>query len=76
VIPAVGHTQSHLCGRDWRLTRFKSPEALSSWAGLAPGRHEADTKIIRRQITKGSTIGRWSAIDAVSGHRGGQGVNP
>jgi transposase len=54
------------------VTRFKSPEALTSWAGLAPRHHESDTKVIRGQITKmGSKIVRWAAIEAVSGRRGG-----
>lgn len=54
------------------VTRFKSPEALTSWAGLAPRHHESDTKVIRGQITKmGSKLVRWAAIEAVSGRRGG-----
>ncbi|MHB8329910.1 MAG: transposase [Acidimicrobiales bacterium] len=53
------------------VTRFKNPEALSSWAGLAPRHHESDTKVIRGQITKmGSKRVRWAAIEAVSGRRG------
>jgi len=38
------------------VTRFKSPEALSSWAGLAPRHHESDTKVIRGQITKMESV--------------------
>jgi len=54
------------------VSRFKSPEALSSWAGLAPRHHESDTKVVRGQITKmGSKMVRWAAIEAVSGRRGG-----
>jgi len=54
------------------VTRFKGPEALSSWAGLAPRHHESDTKVVRGQITKmGSKLVRWAAIEAVSGRRGG-----
>ena len=52
--------------------RFKSPQALCSWAGLTPKHRESDTKVIRGKITKqGSRIVRWAAIEAISKQRGG-----
>lgn len=50
--------------------RFRSAEALCSWAGLTPKHHESDTTVIRGAITKqGSRLVRWAAIEAVSGRR-------
>jgi transposase len=73
VIPGVGRTLAAIFVAEiGDVTRFKSPEALTSWAGLAPRHHESDTKVIRGQITKmGSKMVRWAAIEAVSGRRGG-----
>jgi transposase len=73
VIPGVGRVLGAIFVAEiGDVTRFKSPEALSSWAGLAPRHHESDTKVIRGQITKmGSKMVRWAAIEAVSGRRGG-----
>src|SRR5207253_2788862 len=34
------------------IRRFRSPEALCSWAGLTPRHPESDTKIVRGKITK------------------------
>ena len=52
--------------------RFKSPQALCSWAGLTPKHRESDTKVMRGKITKqGSRIVRWAAIEAISKQRGG-----
>jgi transposase len=34
------------------VTRFRSAEALCSWAGLAPRHRESDTKVVRGSITK------------------------
>ncbi|HXX90119.1 MAG TPA: IS110 family transposase [Acidimicrobiales bacterium] len=72
-IPGVGRTLAAIFVAEiGDVSRFKSPEALSSWAGLAPRHHESDTKVIRGQITKmGSKLMRWAAIEAVSGRRGG-----
>ena len=54
------------------VTRFKSPQALCSWAGLTPKHRESDTKVVRGKITKqGSRIVRWAAIEAISKQRGG-----
>lgn len=72
-IPGVGPTLAAIFVVEIAdVARFKSPQALSSWAGLAPRHHESDTKVIRGQITKmGSKLVRWAAIEAVSGRRGG-----
>ena len=72
-IPGVGRTLGAIFVVEiGDVSRFKSPEALSSWAGLAPRHHESDTKVVRGQITKmGSKMVRWAAIEAVSGRRGG-----
>ena len=52
--------------------RFRSAEALCSWAGLAPRHRESDTKTVRGSITKqGSKLVRWALIEAVSRYRGG-----
>ena len=52
------------------VTRFSSPEALSSWAGLTPRHRESDTKVTRGRITKqGSALVRWAAVEAISRHR-------
>ena len=73
VIPGVGPVLGAIFVTEiGDVSRFKSPEALSSWAGLAPRHHESDTKVIRGQVTKmGSKMVRWAAIEAVSGRRGG-----
>jgi transposase len=50
--------------------RFRSAEALCSWAGLTPRHHESDDKVTRGAITRqGSRLVRWAAIEAVSGRR-------
>ena len=52
--------------------RFRSPQALASWAGLTPKHHESDTTVHRGGITKqGSRLVRWAAIEAISKNRGG-----
>jgi len=52
------------------VTRFSSPEALSSWAGLTPRHRESDTKVLRGAITKqGSALVRWAAVEAISRKR-------
>jgi transposase len=52
--------------------RFRSAEALCSWAGLAPRHRESDTKTVRGSITKqGSKLVRWAVIEAVARYRGG-----
>ncbi len=54
------------------VTRFAHPKQLCSWAGLTPRLRESDSKSHRGSITKqGSTLVRWSAIEAVSRYHGG-----
>jgi transposase len=54
------------------ISRFSSPQKLSSWAGLTPTHRESDLTKHQGDITKqGSKLVRWAAIEAVSGLRGG-----
>ena len=54
------------------VTRFRSAEALCSWAGVTPRHRESDTKAVRGSITKqGSKLVRWAVIEAVARYRGG-----
>jgi transposase len=54
------------------VTRFRSAEALCSWAGLAPRHRESDTKVVRGSITKmGSRLVRWAALEAIARYHGG-----
>ena len=54
------------------VSRFSHPKRLCSWAGLTPRLRESDTKTYLGSITKqGSTLVRWSAIEAVSRYHGG-----
>ncbi len=54
------------------VTRFKSADALCSWAGLAPRHRESDTKVVRGAITKmGSRLVRWAALEAIARYHGG-----
>ena len=54
------------------VSRFRSPEALCSWAGLTPRHRESDTKVTRGRITKqGPKIVRWAALEAVVRYHGG-----
>jgi transposase len=53
------------------ISRFATPDALCSWAGLTPKHRESDTKVRRGKITKqGSKLVRWAAIEAVAQIRG------
>ena len=55
------------------VTRFRSAEALCSWAGLTPSHHESDLKVHRGRITKqGAKIVRWAALEAVVRYHGGE----
>jgi transposase len=48
------------------ITRFRSPAALCSWAGLTPRHRQSDTKVVRGKITKqGSKLVRWAALAAI-----------
>jgi transposase len=54
------------------ISRFRRPDQLCCWAGLTPRLRESDTKTVTGSITKqGSTLVRWSAIEAVSRYHGG-----
>ena len=54
------------------IRRFRSPEALCSWAGLTPRHRESDTKVVRGKITKqGSKLVRWAALEAIVRYHGG-----
>jgi transposase len=54
------------------VDRFRSAEALCSWAGLTPKHRESDTTVRRGRITKqGSRLVRWALIEAVSRYHGG-----
>ena len=54
------------------VDRFRSAEALCSWAGLTPKHRQSDTKTTRGPITKqGSRLVRWALIEAVSRYHGG-----
>ncbi len=54
------------------IHRFRSSEALCSWAGLTPRHRESDTKVTRGRITKqGSTLVRWAALEAIVRYHGG-----
>jgi transposase len=58
------------------VNRFRSPQALCSWAGLTPIHRESDTKVHRGRITKqGSRLVRWAAIEAVARYHGGEVFN-
>ena len=54
------------------ISRFRTPEALCSWAGLTPRHRESDTKVVRGKITKqGSKLVRWAALEAIVRYHGG-----
>lgn len=66
-IPGVGKTIAAIMVAEiGDVTRFKSPDALCSWAGLTPKHRESDVKVRRGRITKaGSKLVRWAALEAV-----------
>jgi transposase len=54
------------------VSRFRSAEALCSWAGLTPRHRESDTKVVRGGISKmGSRLVRWAALEAIARYKGG-----
>jgi transposase len=54
------------------VARFRSAEALCSWAGLTPKHRQSDTKTVRGSITKqGSKLVRGALVEAVSRYHGG-----
>ena len=71
-IPGVGRTIGAIMVAEiGDISRFPTPQALCSWAGLTPKHRESDTKVRRGRLTKqGSKLVRWAAIEAVSNGRG------
>ena len=54
------------------VSRFRSAEALCSWAGLTPKHRESDTKVHRGGVTKqGSRLVRWAVIEGTVRYHGG-----
>jgi transposase len=54
------------------VSRFRSAEALCSWAGLTPKHRESDTKVHRGAVTKqGSRLVRWAVIEGTVRYQGG-----
>jgi transposase len=54
------------------VTRFRSADALCSWAGLTPKHRESDTKVHRGAVTKqGSRLVRWAVIEGTVRYHGG-----
>ncbi|HWS45632.1 MAG TPA: transposase [Acidimicrobiia bacterium] len=54
------------------ISRFRSAEALCSWAGLTPTHRESDTKVHRGGVTKqGSRLVRWAVIEGTVRYHGG-----
>jgi transposase len=72
-ITGVGHTMAAIFVAEiGDVSRFRSAEALCSWAGLTPRHRESDTKVTRSGITKmGSRLVRWAALEAVARYKGG-----
>jgi transposase len=55
--------------------RFRSAQALCSWACLTPKHRQSETKTTRGPITKqGSKLVRWALIEAVARYHGGPGL--
>ena len=51
--------------------RFRSAEALCSWAGLTPLHRESDLTVHRGPITKmGSPLVRWAVQEGIARHKG------
>jgi transposase len=54
------------------VSRFRSAEALCSWAGLTPKHRESDTTVHRGGVTKqGSRLVRWAVIEGTVRYHGG-----
>jgi transposase len=54
------------------VNRFRSAEALCSWAGLTPRHRQSDVIVHRGGITKmGSPLVRWAVQEAVARYHGG-----
>jgi transposase len=72
-ITGVGRTMAAIFVADiGDISRFRSAEALCSWAGLTPRHRESDLKVTRTGITKmGSRLVRWAALEAIARYKGG-----
>ncbi len=72
VVGAVGSVAEIFVAEIGDVGRFRSAQALCSWAGLTPRHRESDTKVTRGGISKmGSRLVRWAALEAVSAYKGG-----
>jgi transposase len=59
------------------VSRFGSPEQLTSWAGLTPTERSSADHTRRGHITKqGNHLVRWAAIEAVARYHGGDPIAP
>jgi transposase len=72
-ITGIGHTMAAIFVAEvGDVSRFRSAEALCSWAGLAPWHRESDVKVTHGGITKmGSRLVRWAALEAIARYKGG-----
>jgi transposase len=53
------------------VSRFRSPDALCSWAGLTPRHQESDLSVHRGPITKmGSPLVRWAIQEGIARYKG------
>ena len=66
-IPGIGPTLGAVFVAEiGDVTRFRSADKLTCWAGLTPKHHESDTHVRRGRITKqGSRLVRWAAVESV-----------
>jgi transposase len=66
-IPGIGPTLGAVFVAEiGDITRFRSADKLTCWAGLTPKHRESDTHVRRGRITKqGSRLVRWAAIESV-----------
>jgi len=66
-IPGIGPTLGAVFVAEiGDVTRFRSADKLTCWAGLTPRHHESDTHVRRGRITKqGSRLVRWAAVESV-----------
>jgi len=72
-INGIGHTMAAiLVAEIGDISRFRSPAALCSWAGLTPKHRESDTTVHRGGVTKqGSRLVRWAVIEGTVRYHGG-----
>jgi transposase len=67
-IPGIGITvAATIVAEVWDVSRFKSPDQLSSWAGLTPSEHSSADNVRRGHISKqGSRWLRWVMVEAAT----------